>query len=68
MIMTVKKLSEKVNCCSNTIRTYIGRAEFSSIQIIRIKGNKFILKNVTEQNIIRLKELINKSKKKIGKK
>ena len=67
MIMTIKKLAEKVGCCDDTVRTYISRAEFSNVEFIKISVNKFILKNVTEDNIIRLKELVKSSKRKIGK-
>lgn len=59
---TVVKLADRLGVSDDSIRTYICRWEFAHIDIIKING-KYILKNITEEDIVRLGQLINRTKR-----
>ena len=65
-IITTKRLAERLNCCTHSILTYLGRAEFAHVQSIRM-GNKRFFKGVTEADLIRLNFLIRSAKARLGK-
>lgn len=62
-LITEKKLCEKLNCCKTTLNKYICRAEFFHIKRIKISPGKYLLKNITEEDIIKFEKLIRKNQK-----
>ena len=53
-----RKMSKYLNCTNVTLRRYLFRAEFSHIERIKLAGNNYILKNITDRDKEKLKQLI----------
>lgn len=64
MEYTREELLNLLKCSSSTFSTYIRRSEFKNIQLVHKKGygTKAFYQNVTEENIDRLQELLNRKK------
>ncbi len=61
MQYTQQELLNILGCSRSTLITYLKRIEFKNIKQIR-KNIKVYYENVTEDNIDRLKELLNRKK------
>lgn len=63
-LITEEKLLEQFKCHKTTLKKYLCRAEFYHIQKVKLAPNKYILKNITEQDVQKLKELTSRKQNK----
>jgi hypothetical protein len=61
MIITIKKLAEKIKHSENTVRTYLCRTEFSHLQWSKVKKAD-IIKGLTDEDIKLLKKFIKRKR------
>lgn len=59
-------LAKQLNCSVGTLRTYLCRPEFSHVERVKIE-RRTIYKNLSEEDKKTLKQLINNSKRRMGK-
>lgn len=63
MDLTRDEFVNMLGCSKSTFYAYIGRSEFNNIKKVKVhKTDKVRYTNVTEDNIKRLKELLNRKK------
>lgn len=64
-LITEEKLCKQLNNCHRTtLRKYLCRAEFYHIERVKLSPNKYILKNITNEDIEKLKELTSRKQNK----
>ena len=64
-IMTIDNLAKKIKRTPDTLKTYLCRAEFSHIELAKLDKKIYVVKNITNKDIKRLKELTNRVRARI---
>lgn len=66
-ILGTKELAEKLNCCAETVKVYMSRAEFSHVKYFKIR-NKIVYEGLESKDFKLLRKFIEKGKlKRFGK-
>lgn len=63
MLITEEKLLKQFKCHKTTLAKYLCRAEFYHIQKVKLAPNKYILKDITNEDIEKLKDYTTRKKK-----
>lgn len=60
MIIEENKLANNIGCHLYTLKKYLCRSEFSHIDRAKTAPKIYVLKNITENDVQRLKDLLNR--------